>query len=73
MAQFRGLGLKRPVPLTFRLSEEERAELERRAREAEISMVEYARCRIFGVPLSKAKGRRIAPPRRKATTDSQAT
>lgn len=57
MAGFRGGGLKRPVPVSLRLDDYERDELEVRARVTGISMVAYVRCKTFDKPVEAVGGK----------------
>ena len=49
--------LKRPKPFLLRFNEREKRELEIRAGEAHLSMVEYCRRKVFDVPFSVVEPR----------------
>lgn len=49
--------MRRPLPFMIRLTTEERAEVDRMARAANVTRSELARCRIFGIPLRFVGGR----------------
>lgn len=51
MASFYGMGVKRKTGLLVRLTPQERKELSKRARGEALSRVEYARRKMFDLPL----------------------
>lgn len=57
MAHSSGMGLRRDQPLPLYLSRREKADLRKRAAGAELSMVEYVRCKTFDIPFNLIGGK----------------
>ncbi len=72
MPRLKGLGIRRAIPFSLRLNARERAKLESLATAAELSMVEFARCKIFDIPLEMVGGK-SPRARAKATSEQDPT
>lgn len=57
MALASGMGVRRNKGFPLRMKLSERQELRRRARAKDVSMSEYARCKIFDIPFSLVGGK----------------
>lgn len=65
MALSSGMGLRRKKGWPLRLSLLERQDLRRRAKVSNVSMSEYARCKIFDIPLKLIGGKnQVGRPRK---------
>ncbi len=71
MPKLKGLGIRRAIPFSLRLNPRERAKLETLATAAQLSMVEFARCKIFDIPFEFVGGK--SPRTGKATKATEAT
>ncbi len=73
MALSSGMGIRRDKGFPLRLKSTELSDLKRRARGVNLSMSEYARCKIFDIPFKMMGGKNLAGRPKKSTESSEAT